>query len=177
MSITEKQIGENIRRIRKLKGLTIEQLADKYSEVSGVPISSGTVGAWERAEKRISAMQLYYTAMALECPVERLYDQPGSVTDSKLERIFSEYRSLSPEDQSILYIAAEKWQGNTKALIHSVGMYMSMTRKDRAEVAFLCLHQYGKAKEAGRLVPDAPDVDAELIEKEWIRLVKSKEKS
>lgn len=170
----EKYIGMNIRQIRKARGLTIEEVANKYAAVSGEAISSGLIGAWERNEKRISASQVYFISRSLECSIERLYEQPDADQKTMLERIFSEYRSLSKNDQSILFMACDRWKGNTAALIQSVGMYMSMIRKDRAEVAFMCLHQYEKAREAGRLIPDAPEVDPEFIEQEWFKLLKKK---
>lgn len=170
-----KQIGLNIRKIRKRRGLTMSQVADRYSIISGTAISSGLIGSWERSERRIFADQAFWLAKALQCHVAKIYDMPvedPAEDDEMLDRINVDVRSLPPEEQKILLMAAESWNGNTLALIQCVGLYMSLGKADRSDISFILLHLYRKALEEGRLVKDAPEVNVAFIEQQWNRLLK-----
>ena len=69
MSNIYNQIGANIRRYRKARHMTMQQLADAMP----FECSCGMIGFWERADRKPTAEQIYALSVALKCSVNALY--------------------------------------------------------------------------------------------------------
>lgn len=169
----ESTIGKNIREIRKIRKLTIAELADRISELGGDSVSGGLVGAWERGERKIFAYQIPFIAEALGITITELYgSKPKSENvEAILQDLFQDIHDLGPEEIEILYNVARVFNGNKYPLIHLVGMYVSLNRKERAEIAMMGIHMYEKGIREGSISPDAPRVNLDLIEREWRKLL------
>ena len=55
-------IGAQIRRYRKTRGMTMQDLADAMSLAGDAGITAGMIGAWERGERAILAHHIKYAA-------------------------------------------------------------------------------------------------------------------
>lgn len=154
------QIGKNIRFFRKVKGLTLRQLADAVSEMSGLPVSGTTVGYWERGEKNISALHLHFAAVALDIKEQTLFDLGG----------FSGAEKQGHFVNMLNY--ALQWQGNRKALVAFVKLYMTLQKRDRADIVGMGISIYHRAKKAHRLDSEAPEIDISYLESEWAKLIR-----
>lgn len=154
------QIGKNIRFFRKVKGITIKELADIVSEKSGQPVSGTSVGYWERGKKNISALQLHYVADALDIKEQTLYNL-GDFNGVEAEGSFANMLNF-----------ALQWKGNRKALVQFVRLYMCLNKKDRADVAGMGIEHYYTAKIYGKLEDNAPDIDIKYLENEWLKLMR-----
>ena len=73
-------IGERIKKIRKLRGISQEELAD------AVKMHVNTIARWERGELNPKGKSLGKVAQALSVPISELYDeqQPMSKNDLSL---------------------------------------------------------------------------------------------
>lgn len=73
MAVTE--IPSNkVRKIRKQKQLTMEQLAEKVSAIRGKPMHLTTIAKIERSQRQLSGEMLSAIAQALDVPPEVLVD-------------------------------------------------------------------------------------------------------
>lgn len=64
-----KQFGENLRRLRKLKGVSQEQLAFEAE------LDRSFVGQVERGERNLSLLNIHRLAEALGVPIENLFSE------------------------------------------------------------------------------------------------------
>lgn len=154
------QIGKNIRFFRKVKGLTLRQLADAVAASSGLTLSGTTVGYWERGQKTISAMQLHYVALALDVQEQTLFDLGG----------FNQVEEKGNFAGMLNY--ALNWKGNKKALVQFVKLYMTLQKRDRADIAGVGISIYHQAEKARRIDCEAPEIDISYLESEWAKLIK-----
>jgi transcriptional regulator with XRE-family HTH domain len=72
-----KQIGANVTRIRKSKGLTQKDLANK------IGISQRLLSHFEVGRRRIMAVMLFQIAQALDVATDKIFGVNGSKTSSK----------------------------------------------------------------------------------------------
>ena len=172
MSSFYANVGRNIREVREIRGMTQAQLADAVSAALDDSISSKTVGAWERGTRRIFAEELRALAMALRCSESSLYGERGKKLPDARQRFNDAIALLSADEKEILQHAMLEWNGDTHALIHSVGLYMSLSEHDRHAVIWEMLSREEFAKQNGGLLPDAPPYDVDMIEKSWRRLLR-----
>ncbi|MCK9861860.1 helix-turn-helix domain-containing protein [Paenibacillus sp. ATY16] len=94
-----RNIGENIRAIRKQKGFSQEQLALR-AEING-----SYMGQVERGEKSPTVDVLSKIAHALQCPLEQLVHMPGTPHEESTyaEKIASQLQGLSVKEQEAVY--------------------------------------------------------------------------
>jgi transcriptional regulator with XRE-family HTH domain len=151
--------------------MTLKDLANALSDY-GIEVSEKTVSAWESGRNQISAEKLFYVTRALGCTVQSIYAVDIVDPDA---RLLQELCALSDKERAILMYAATQWQGDTHALIEFVALYMSLNKKTRFDIAGMGVHQFSKAHAAGELVPGVPEVDIDMIEQKWLRLLKDKE--
>ena len=64
-----KHFGENLRRLRKLKGVSQEQLAFEAE------LDRSFVGQVERGERNLSLLNIHRLAEALGVPIENLFSE------------------------------------------------------------------------------------------------------
>lgn len=166
-------LGQNIKQARKRAGLSATELADKISELSGEDLSRRTIYAWERAERTISDVDLYYLAMALQCNIDWLFRTRDYLrTKDLMQRICL----MSRQDQEILRYAIVDWDGDFHALLQWNAKYMMMPEYIRAEAASSVILTYQLAKDKGVTVNTELDFDDEYLDKAWFKLMKTKKK-
>jgi transcriptional regulator with XRE-family HTH domain len=99
-------LGAKIKELRKKKGLTLEQLAEK--------IGSGKSYIWElenRGVKRPSAEKLTLIAKALDVTAEYLINNEQTEPSQDMERevFFRKFNSLDKEDQDKIKDIVDMW--------------------------------------------------------------------
>lgn len=118
-------VGKNLSSIRKLRGLTLEGLADRVKSEAGVNMSPSQLGRYERNERSVSVNDLIILAIALDCNVQTLLDgidpRMGELAETKRE-----VSRLSPEDHRILRYIATDWGGDIHALMIADGCYAAL---------------------------------------------------
>ncbi|MEF2243427.1 MULTISPECIES: helix-turn-helix domain-containing protein [unclassified Paenibacillus] len=102
MSNIVRQIGDNIRNIRKSKGLSQEQLALRAE------INASYMGQVERGEKNPTIDVLGKIAIALNTPLEKIVSlqtsSPKEEHDSDYaEKISHQLNGLSLKEQEVIY--------------------------------------------------------------------------
>ena len=102
MSNIVRQIGDNIRNIRKSKGLSQEQLALRAE------INASYMGQVERGEKNPTIDVLGKIAIALNTPLEQIVSlqipSPKEEHDSDYaEKISHQLNGLSLKEQEVIY--------------------------------------------------------------------------
>jgi transcriptional regulator with XRE-family HTH domain len=103
MSDIGRQIGENIRLMRKSKGLSQEQLALRAE------INASYMGQVERGEKNPTIDVLGKIAAALQTPLEQLVQVgnsnriDGGEAESYSDKIISQMTGLSVKEQEVVY--------------------------------------------------------------------------
>lgn len=100
-------IGEKIQKLRKEKGLTLEQLAELAD--------SSKSYIWELENKNLprpSAEKLSKIAAQLGVTIEYLMDQGQTVTeaDATDEMFFRKYRQMNPEVKKKIRKMIELWE-------------------------------------------------------------------
>lgn len=153
-------IGKNIRSIRKIRGLTLAQTADRFSSIAGITVSASIISAWERGTRRICASNLIILAKALQCADTTLADVTGISTKE------AEEYNMSERSRETLRYAIFNWDGDMHALIELMRLYMMLPPQYREDVSFNAIHHHDQALQAGDLLQDL-DVDAQLLENAW----------
>jgi transcriptional regulator with XRE-family HTH domain len=100
------QLGEKLRRLRKEKGLTLDQLAELTD--------SSKSYIWELENKnppRPSAEKLAKIAEKLETTLDYLLDQDAAVTkeDAADAQFYRRYRSMAPETKEKIREMVKLW--------------------------------------------------------------------
>ncbi len=99
-------LGEKIRRLRKEKGLTIEQLAEQTDSSKGY--------IWElenRDTRKPSAEKLVKIAAILNVDIEFLLDNSKHTPDDSVLKnaFFKKFEKLNQEDQKKIMKIVEDW--------------------------------------------------------------------
>ena len=101
MSKFSRSIGDNIRTIRKSKGLSQEQLALRAD------INSSYMGQVERGEKSPTIDVLGKIAHALNCPLEKIVNITSTLdeqeSDTYADKIAHQLHGLSAKEQEVVY--------------------------------------------------------------------------
>lgn len=168
-------IGENIRQLRKRRGLSIGKLVDLVSIESGEAITDQYASAMERGERTVPTRLLVPLAKALHCTMSDLFGiAPPEDDVQAMRRMLIEDIAALPEDEiRIMWNVARIFGGNKSPLIQCVGMYISLKEGARAEAARPLIEIYNREADAGNLVADAPDVGSEYVDTEYRRLRKN----
>ena len=166
-------IGGNLRKMRKSRGLTLNQLADRITYAGGRRFSACTISAWERSEKSIDAQYIPILASALDCSIASFYEERTPTPDEEIRSIImtEEYESLSHNEQEIIYNAFTQWNGNIHALIQMVGIYISLPPASRSDISVMSIIKFEKTEEKTEF---AKLVDLDFINEEWLYLARRK---
>lgn len=170
MSDTSK-IGARLKKERKARGITIKELAEEIEAESGEEISESTISMWENGKRRIYSDQLYYVCKALRISPMTLFGD-GSLASEIDKRLQDEVLMLPKDEKEIFYYLFYKWDGNPRALVKFLGLYMSLPKKLRLDIAGMGVTMYHIGKDANQLDKSAPPVDIKYIDEAWDKLLK-----
>lgn len=165
----DKQFGANIRKVRRVRGFSLQELSNRIANYTDDDVSPSLIGMWERGERRPSAYYIDLLCKVLLCTPNLLF--PGYDVSSQT-RIMQEFNVLPKDEQEIMEYAATKWPGNIHALVHFVGIYMQLTKQSRSNIAFSGIMQYEEEKEEGLTDPEAPPADIDYVVEQWKLLKK-----
>ena len=104
-----KIVGDNLRDVRHVRNLTMDDVADMLMDAYEVNLSPSIIGAWERGERRISADHLFMLTQVLRCSLYTLF---GIAPDVRVEAGI-----LSDHERQIIEYMFNRWRGDTHALI------------------------------------------------------------
>lgn len=165
---TRSDIGENVRALRQLAGLTQQQLADRFFELSGKAVSLSTVGAWERGERAILDVDLFVLAQALNTSLENIYVYKTiSGFDYDVRAFVTAVKMLPPDDKRILQYFLTKWQGNRHVIFQLLTMLMNVEARALGDMLGLAAVFYRQKRKNCNSVA----VDLEAVERESDRLL------
>lgn len=165
---TQSDMGDNIRALRQLAGITQQQLADRFFELSGKPVSLSTVGAWERGERSILAVDLFPLAQALNTSLENLYMYKTiSGFDYDVRAFVAAVKVIPPEDKHILQYFLTKWSGNRHVVFQLLAMVMTIEPRALGDMIGLAAVFYRQKRKNCNSVA----VDLEAVERESDRLL------
>lgn len=163
-----RELGANIRELRKLRGYSLQELSDRIQAGCGAELSANLISMWERGERRITVSQLDCICRGLGCTPNLLC--PGCNAEPP-RRVLQEYTALSAGEKRILEYAALEWDGNTHALIQFCALYMALPRRLRESIAFVGISAFEKGRKENVILPDAPPVDVSYLESQWRHLL------
>ena len=140
-------LGENLQNLRNLRNLTVTEL----SEI--IPATPDDIRKYERGERLISIERMFSVAVALNCSVQNIIE--GLDPRSKnIKKPTSEIKMMDEQEHRIMYHMATTWNGDRKALIILVGVYMALPPKRRREIAMYLDMQKDEALKAGEIKPE-----------------------
>lgn len=165
---TRSDIGENVRALRQLAGITQQQLADRFFELSGKAVSLSTVGAWERGERAILDVDLFVLAQALNTSLENIYVYNAvRAYDYDVRAFVAAVKVLPPENKHILQYFLTKWQGNRHVVFQLLAMVMNIEPRALGDMIGLAAVFYRQKRKNCNSVA----VDLEAVERESDRLL------
>lgn len=156
------KIGQNIMKIRKLRGMTQADLAAKLSILYGEPVLPATISRWEHGTRTIPAEAVWHISVALGTSAQAFYDYKTTDDDKKL---LLEYAAMPERSKEILRHVVTSWQGDRHALIHWIAMYTSVQKNCRADLVGPSIHHYHELCRKGCIDKNAPPPDIDYIEK------------
>lgn len=150
------RIGQNLREVRKLRGLSGEALAELMQQ-HGVNISQDTIRRYERGERFVTAEEVIVFADVLNCSTQALVDgadpSMGTVPHTK-----KKFGRLLPEDHKILRNLAGNWDGDIHALIIADGIYAAIPpERRRAIIMELCVQADEAVRSGEMTIDDLPE--------------------
>lgn len=165
-------IGKRIREIRKEQNMTIRQLADAISEKSGESYSESMISMWESGKRRIYADQLWYICRVLKTNPTHMFPVP---IEHDVESTIDEVKSFREEEYNIFLYMLTSWNGNVNALIQFIGLYMSLPKQLRQDIAGMGIHMYELGLKEHKVVKDAPKIDFDYLKDTTDKLWKWKQ--
>lgn len=173
MSKVEKDcIGENLRRERTARGITIKQLSEMIEANGGGYVSESQISLWENGKRRIYADQLKYICKSLRMSPIPLLGCDTENNDLKIKRLQDEVVLLPEDELEIFYHLFYKWNGNPRAMVKFIGLYMSLPRELRLDIAGMGITMYKIGAKSDQLDHSAPKVDFDYIDTAWEKLLK-----
>ena len=164
-------IGNQIRVMRLIRGLTLDQLADKIAEVSDHVYTANAIGAWERGERIPSAEVLKVLCMALHCDVDSIVFPSNPYTDAS-QRVHSRLSHLSSRNIDTIDFLVSRWLGDMEQLLEFNRAYAVLPKHLRRKMIEFWFDLYTQALAEDSL-DKSVDVDAESIHRAMLRLVDS----
>lgn len=152
---TKSEIGLNIRLNREREHMTLRELADRMSDISGDLYSGNQISKWERGLHEPTLRDAGILSDALGCSLIAFLigdDDNGNAPDW-----------LSDVERQIMLYGVTKWSGNIHPTIHLMNLYMHLPPDRRAEVVNGCLWEFDQAQRHGELLPTSVPVDRDLI--------------
>lgn len=143
------KLGANLKRLRKLRSLTVEAFASLVDE------SPDSIRHYERGDRPLSVEKLYSYAIALDAdPQSLLLDLDPRKPSPPLK---GEVHRLSADDSAIMRKISTEWQGDIHALCIAVGLYAALPPESRREVVMSLRLESDKALQSGTLsISDLP---------------------
>lgn len=161
MSESANIIGKNIRQIRNLRGMTIQQLVERL-QLFDLVISAGLLSAWQRGQRRICAEYLQKLSLALNCTIDALYGQA--------QQILGISSALTDRQRGIIGFMFSDWQGDVQALIQFNALYMAADRQTRAQIVGNALRIYRQARNSGMIQQAPYEVRTGYLQRKWGQL-------
>ena len=173
IKITQSDVGVNLRLLRQSRGLTLKDMADKLSLLTGDTISAGAVGYWERGERNMSASDVAACAQVLNTSIESLFFfKDSNLGDIDIRRFISSFKALSMDDKRVLAYMLSLWPGDPHVLLSLCHMYMACSAHDQGDMCGMAALFYRRLVKAGKIdeVLGAADLDA--LEAAWGELIR-----
>lgn len=167
------KISDNLRQLRKLRGLTQSDLAAQLTIASGETVLPVTISRWENGRRAIPAYMLGYAAQILHTSAQAFYDLHTTPDD---KRLLLEYAAMKDREKGILRYIVANWQGDAHALIHWIALYISVAKRRRADLVGPAIHSYHAMRAAGDIDSSAPAPDIEYLEKACDALILANKK-
>ena len=165
---TRSDVGENVRALRQLAGMTQQQLADRFADLSGKTVSLSTVGAWERGERAILDIDLFVLAQALNTSLENIYVfNTVRAYDYDVRAFVAAVKVLPPENKHILQYFLTKWQGNRHVIFQLLAMVMTIEPRALGDMIGLAAVFYRQKRQNCAAVT----VDLDAVEHESDKLL------
>ena len=140
-----KIVGNNIRNMRKIRGMTIEQAAD---------LCEITKDAWrkyEKGERSLTVEDMLQIADVLNCSEQNflrgLRGEP--------EPTVKEIRKLDRDEHEILEHISTDFRGDRKALIIATGVYASIPPQRRREIMLVLNMQMEDSIRCGEIAAES----------------------
>lgn len=108
-------IGRNLKKFRRAKSLTQNDLAQAINEKVGSSYSGNAVSSWEMGRNSMSIELLFVIASILEVEIQRFQDQSQVLKDDELD-LLDQYYRLDREEQKqvLLYVEFLLWKRDHK---------------------------------------------------------------
>lgn len=135
--------GANLKYVRKLRGLTANQLASLMMERFGVSISPSALSKYESGKLPISQEMVAQFAFCLDCSIATLMDGLD-LTQNSTDSVH-ELRKLPPDVHEIFYWVATQWHGDIVALVTAFGQYAAVPEEYRKAAMLELLTQKEQA--------------------------------
>lgn len=159
---TKKEIGENIRSMRKRNHMTLQELADRVTELTGELCTVSRISKWEHGINEPSLRDAGILADALNCSVFAFL---GTGNTSENGDAW-----LTAEERQIMLFGVSKWTGNIHAAINALNLYMTLPPDRRSDVINVMLSEYEHAQEDDTLMPTDVPVNKKYIMHHWLKL-------
>lgn len=149
----EKMIGDNLKTIRKAKGLKAHDVVDELKKYN-INISLSTYYAWENNERGIPHKYIPDICRVLKITIDFLYmtNSSSNMFEDKLDYIAKIHDFLAILDDNtckLLVYTNRHWKGDFVALLNMLGAYASLPIEMRRDIANLCLFNYESAAKEG----------------------------
>lgn len=171
VSLINEEIGNNIRHIRKLRGMTMSETVDAMA-AAGLKMSVQALSMLERGVNTISAEHIHYLSIALHCPEQLFYHK--NVKNIDADTHFREVIShMSPHQrEGITYLFFEWQDGDAAAVLENALAYAAiLDPQKRCESCGVNIQMYEEALKAGR-VADRVRPDLAYLKKAHLALEK-----
>lgn len=173
VKITQRDVGVNLRMLRRSRGLTLKDVADRLSQITGEPISAGAVGNWERGERNMSAVDALAVAQVLKTPVESLFFfKDSNLADIDIQRFISSFKALAMDDKRVLAYMLSLWPGDPHVLISLCHMYMACSAHDQGDMCGMAALFYRRLLAAGKIDEVLGPADLAALEAAWEELIR-----
>lgn len=144
------RIGRNLRNLRKMRGVSAKQLADRAG------MTEDNIRKMERGEREISVEFMVAASVILKCSTQALLD--GLDPRTSPEQAEKEIRMLSEQSHRTMVWVASEWQGDMDALITAFGFYAAVPGRYRKYAMMELLNQKEKAINDGAITEkDIPE--------------------
>ena len=144
--------GANLRALRKMRGLTVNELADL------IGASPDAVRRYERGVRTVTTELLMKWCVCLNCSEQSILVNLDPRTASE-DAPTSEFRNLTAEESRIMRYLATQWDGDVHALILAMRLYAALPEEGRAAVIMEMILQRDKY-----LTPEEYPVGMDYIE-------------
>ena len=148
--------GSNLRYIRRLRGMTVEDLSAAMMQLFGEDLSPSAISKYESGVRPITQEHTAKFAKCLNCSIASLMD--GLDLNQEPVNDTRELRMLPVVVHQIFHWVATRWDGNIVALATAWGLYAATPGRYRKYAMMELLTQKDNAVRAGDMKEtDIPD--------------------